>query len=64
MKMLSKPIKTKIIFGIIVGFIFALTQAAFDYFNAESFSILKFLFNFLFLGVLMGIFIKPKIKKN
>lgn len=58
------PMKTIVITGGINGLLFALFMAGFDYFNGDSFSILKFLFHFMFFGFFMAISFRYKYTKK
>lgn len=48
-------IKTRIIFGITSGLVFALLMWAFDYYNNEAFNIYKFVFHFAAFGLFQGL---------
>ncbi|PCI34929.1 MAG: hypothetical protein COB60_05260 [Flavobacteriaceae bacterium] len=62
--MKHETLKLKIISGVLSGLIFAVLMAGFDYYDAENFSVVKFIFHAVFFGFFMGILAKDKRKKS
>lgn len=60
MKKERLSLKTSLKIGVISGSIFAILMAAFDYFDDESFSLIKFTVNLLVFGVVMAIVFRYK----
>ena len=58
------PLKTMTKIGLINGVFFALSMAIFDYFNDDSFSILKFIIHFVIFGFFMALSFRYKYTKN
>lgn len=46
------------------GLFFAVSMAAFDYFNDDAFSLLKFFFHFVFFGFFMAVSFRYKYTKE
>ncbi len=49
-----RSLKAIIKTGLLMGVFYAIGMALFDYFNRESFSSLKLIYNLLFFGGIMG----------
>ncbi len=50
--------------GLLTGLIYALLMAGFDYSNEQSFRLFRFIINFLFFGIFMGLLAFYNIKKT
>ncbi|APY00234.1 hypothetical protein [Lacinutrix venerupis] len=57
-------IKKRILTGVFSGLIYSLVMAGFDYYTNEPFSLLKFIFHFVFFGLFMGIALRYTNKKK
>lgn len=57
-------IRRRVLTGLLSGIAFASLMAGYDYFTDTPFSILKFLFHFMFFGLFMGIAVKYSAKKS
>lgn len=57
-------IKKRILIGVFSGLIYSLFMAGFDYYTNEPFSLLKFIFHFVFFGLFMGIALRYTNKKK
>ena len=67
-KHMKKRTKGIIVSGLVSGLLYAGFMAGYDYYDNEPISILKFIFNALFFGILMGVvngyLMKKQAKKN
>jgi len=57
-------LKRRIITGLLCGLLFSTIMAFFDYFTNEPFLLFKFVFNFFFFGLFMGIAFRYSTKKD
>ncbi len=51
-------LKSRIIYGLISGFVYAITIALLDYFNGKEFDLIKFVFGIIIFGIAMTIAVK------
>ncbi|MGJ8549983.1 hypothetical protein [Winogradskyella wichelsiae] len=58
------PLKKRIITGVAIGLLYTSLMAGFDYVTDKPFSLLKFLLNAFFFGLVMGYVFRYKITKN
>jgi len=58
------PLQKRVLTGVIIGVFYALMMAGYDYFTEESFSLLKFVLNALFFGLVMSYAFRYKVTKK
>ncbi len=57
------PLKKRIISGIAIGLLYASLMAGYDYVTEDSFSLVKFIFNSLFFGLVMSYAFRYKVSR-
>jgi len=56
--------KSILISGLISGIVYAVLMAGFDYYDEKNFKVWRFIFNFVFLGILIGLVTRYNFKKE